>query len=188
MPTLTRIDINVAKAETRSKWGWFVALGVVLILLGALAFFNLPAATTASVYAVGIFMLIGAVAQLVTAFPVRSWSGFALLLLSGSLYAAAGIVAIANPALAANALTLLLAFALMFSGVMRAWWSVVLRPLPGWAWITISGIVSVLAGVAFIAWWPADSVWLLGMVLAFDLTFQGATTIALGVALKMNTP
>jgi uncharacterized membrane protein HdeD (DUF308 family) len=67
---------------------------------------------------------------------------------------------------------------------MRIWWSMVLRSLPGWGWSTASGIVSVVAGIVLIAGWPADTVWLLGMVLAVDLTFQGATAIGLGIALK----
>ena len=91
---------------------------------------------------------------------------------------------IANPTLAAQVLTLMLAFALVFSGVMRIWWSVMLRVVPGWGWITASGVVSILAGMVFVAGWPADTVYLLGMVLAFDLTFQGITAVALGFTLK----
>jgi len=168
-----------------SAWGWFIALGVVLIVLGALAFFNLPAATTVSVYAVGIFMLVGAGAQLGVAFLIRS--GLGILLLNALLYGAAGVLTIANPTLAEKTLTLLLGFALIFSGVMRIWWSLVLSSLPGWGWITASGIVSVIGGIVFIAGWPADTVWLLGMVLAVDLTFQGATAIGWGFALKQVT-
>lgn len=61
------------------------------------------------------------------------------------------------------------------------------RSLPGGGWISASGIVGVIAGIALIAGCPADTVWLLGMVLAVDLTFQGATAIGLGFALKQIT-
>jgi uncharacterized membrane protein HdeD (DUF308 family) len=47
-----------------------------------------------------------------------------------------------------------------------------------------SGVVSVLAGVVFVLGWPVNSLWLLGMVLAIDLTFQGVCAIAFGLALK----
>ncbi|HUP05706.1 MAG TPA: DUF308 domain-containing protein, partial [Caldimonas sp.] len=99
-------------------------------------------------------------------------------------YFVAGALTIANPKLAAEVLTLMLAFSLMFSGVMRVWWSVQLRVVPGWGWITVSGVVSILAGLAFVAGWPADTVYLLGMVLAFDLLFQGLSAVALGFTLK----
>jgi uncharacterized membrane protein HdeD (DUF308 family) len=48
-------------------------------------------------------------------------------------------------------------------------------------------IVSVLAGIVFLLGWPADSAYLLGIVLAVDLTFQGAMAIAWGVALREIT-
>ena len=45
-------------------------------------------------------------------------------------------------------------------------------------------MVTLLAGLAFVAGWPADTVYLLGMILAVDLTFQGAMAIGCGIALK----
>lgn len=186
MTTLTH-GHTTGKGEIGSAWGWLVALGVLFVALGILAFANLPAATAASVYAVGILMLIGALAQLFGAVAARSWSGFGVLIFGALLYGAAGVLTIMNPLLAASALTLLLGFSLVLSGSMRIWSSFGLRPLPGWGWITASGLVSAIAGIVFIAGWPADTVYLLGMVLAVDLTFQGATMMAWGIALKALT-
>lgn len=186
MTTLTHGHTS-DKVEIGSAWGWMVALGVLFVVLGILAFANLPVATAASVYAVGILMLVAAGAQLVGAFAARSWGGFGVLLASSLLYGAAGVLTIVNPVLAAGALTLLLGASLVFSGATRIWSSFNLQALPGWGWITASGIVSVIAGIVFIASWPADTVYLLGMVLAVDLTFQGATVIGWGIALKALT-
>jgi uncharacterized membrane protein HdeD (DUF308 family) len=187
MATLTRSDFDAAKHELRSAWGWLIGLGAVLIGLGAIAFYNLHAATTVSVYAIGVLMLLGAGVQLAAAFVVPSWSRFALFLLSALLYGVAGGFTLANPTLAAQAFTLGLALALMVSGGMRIWWSIAVRPLPGWGWITASGLVSLLAGIVFLLGWPANSTYLLGMVLAIDLVFQGAMAIAWGFALKEIT-
>lgn len=182
--TLTTTSNLFATKTSAPSWGWLVAFGVALIAFGGIAFFNLPVATAASVLAIGVLMLIGASLQLVASFFARSWSGFGLALVSAVLYGVAGALTIANPLLAAEVLTLMLAFSLIFSGATRIWWSAMLRPLPGWGWITASGIVSILAGIVFIAGWPANTVYLLGMVLAFDLTFQGITAVALGFTLK----
>ncbi len=170
-----------------SLWGWFVVLGVALLVLSGVALFNLTAATITSVFLVGVVMLIGAIGQIVHAFQVRRWGGFALLLLSGLLYGVAGVLAFANPSLAAVALTLLLAGMLIASGVTRIWWSFVLRSLRGWGWITASGVITVLAGAVFLVGWPENAVWLLGMVLAVDLALQGAGMIGFGLALKQST-
>ena len=56
----SRIDTDALERETGFGWGWFIVLGGALIVLGALAFLNLPPAGTVSVYAVGVVMVIGA--------------------------------------------------------------------------------------------------------------------------------
>ena len=182
----SRIDTDALERETGFGWGWFMVLGGALIVLGALAFLNLPPAGTVSVYAVGVVMVIGAFAQLGTTLLVPGWSGIGLLALSAILYGAAGIFAIVNPTLAATPLTLLLAFALIFSGIMRIRLTSVMPPLPGWGWVAASGFVTVLSGLVFIHWLFTNTVWLLGMALAVDLTFQGAMVIAFGVALRAS--
>jgi len=185
MTTFTSLDIgDDVRRDMGSRWGWFTALGIALVALGVLAYFNLPTATTVTVYAVGIYMAIAGGFQVVAAIAARTTGGFALMLLSSILYCVAGALTILNPTLAASVLTLMLALALIFSGGMRIWWGVALRPLGGWGWILASGIISILAGIVFIAGWPANSAYLLGVVLAVDLTFQGAMLTGLGFALK----
>jgi uncharacterized membrane protein HdeD (DUF308 family) len=183
--TASRIDLDTLERETGFGCTWFIALGIGLITLGGLAFLSLPAAATVSVYAVGIVMLIAAFAKLGTLLLVPDWRGTGHLALSAVLYGAAGILVIANPTFAAKTLTLMLALALIFSGAMRIWLSVVMPYLPGWGWIGASGLVSVAAGAVFINLWPAG-VWLLGMVLAVDLTFQGVMMIAFGIGLRAS--
>jgi len=70
-------------SEVRSKWGWFVALGIAFLVLGAIAFFNVVTATVVSVFYVGMLMLIGAVMEIIHAFGVKSWGSFFWWLLSG---------------------------------------------------------------------------------------------------------
>jgi uncharacterized membrane protein HdeD (DUF308 family) len=124
-------DLTTIEAELCSKWGWFVALGVVLLVLGILALGNLLVATLASVFFVGIMMILGTIAQVIHAFRMKGWGRF-FWLLAGLLYGAAGVIAFTDPALAAVALTLLLAVALIASGVLRIWTGVRLRPASGW--------------------------------------------------------
>ena len=198
MNTVTSFPSGSIDHGTRSAWAWFVALGAACVALGLIAALNLYAATVASVYLVGIIMLVGAVVQVMHAFQVRRLSGFFVWLLSGVLYGAAGITAFVNPLLAAAVLTLMLAFALIFSGVMRIWWSNWLRPLRGWGWITASGVITVLVGIIFVIGWPANVLWLLGMpsavlwgVIVFFLEFVpylgAATAVVVATALAFNT-
>lgn len=172
--------------ELRSKWGWFVALGIVLLIVGVIALGNLLAATVASVYLVGIMMLIAGIFEIVHAFSVKTWGGFFLWLLGGLLYAAAGIVAFINPLLTSAVLTLLLAAALIASGLLRAWIGYKHWSHNGSGWIITAAVITVLCGVVIAIGWPVNSVWVLGMFLAIDMIFQGWTCVALGLALKSS--
>lgn len=173
--------------EIRTKWGWFVALGVALLVLAAFAFGNVVIATLVSVVFIGSLMIVAGVAQIIHAFQVQSWGGFFYWLLAGLLYGVAGVFAYMNPLLAAATLTLLLAAALIASGMLRVFLGFRFKPHSGWGWIVTSGVITLLAGIIFLIGWPANTLWLLGMVLAIDLAFQGASLIALGFTLKSPT-
>lgn len=181
-----RIDLNALEFQTGFGWAWFIALGMALMTLAIVAFVSLPAGTTEPIYVVGIVMLVGAFAQLGTTLLAPHWRGFRLLVLSTVLYGAAGIVVIADPTLAARAPTVILGLALLLSGSMRILLGVVMPRLPGWGWVGASGIVTLGAGLVFIGWSPADSVWLDGIVLALDLAFQGVMTTGFGITLKTS--
>ena len=53
-----------------------------------------------------------------------------------------------------------------------------------WGSILASGCVTLAAGIIFVMGWPINTLWLLGMMLAVDLTFQGISAIGFGLALK----
>ncbi|RWG16078.1 MAG: HdeD family acid-resistance protein [Mesorhizobium sp.] len=173
-----------AIGRTRDKWGWFVALGVLLLIFGGIAFGNLFIATVASVYVVGWLMLMGGVIEIIHAFGVKTWGRFFYWLLSGLLYAVAGFFAFYNPLLASAVLTFLLAVALIASGLLRAWVAWNHRPQQGWGWLLAAAIITILLGLIIAMGWPVNSLWVLGMFLAVDLIFQGWSFIATGLALK----
>ena len=170
--------------ELRSKWGWFVGLGIVMLIVGVIALGNLLAATVASVYLVGFMMLIAGGFEIAHAFGVKSWGGFFWWLLGGLLYAIGGIIAFNNPLLASAVLTLLLAASLIAAGAARGWIGYKHWSHKGSGWIIVAAIITVLCGIVIGIGWPTNSLWVLGMFLAIDMIFQGWTAIALGLALK----
>lgn len=173
-------DLN----EVRAKWGWFVALGALLVVLGALALSNLVLATIVTVYYVGASMIVAGVLQFIHSFAVKTWSGFAVWLLSGAFYAAAGVMTFINPLLASFVLTLMLAILTIASGLLRLWLGYQARAEHGWGWVIASGVVTIIAGLIFLFGWPTNSLWLLGLILSIDLIFQGCALIGLGLRLR----
>lgn len=173
-------------ADLRAKWGWFVALGVLLLILGVVALANIFATTIASVFLIGGLMTIGGIGYIVHAFQVKTWGGFFFWLLSGLLYGVAGFLAFYNPLVAAAVLTLIFALALVVSGALRIGAGFRMRPEDGWGWIVASGIITLVVGILLAFGWPLNTLWLLGLLLAVDLTFQGVAGLAFGLQLRSH--
>src|SRR5713101_3483251 len=95
----------------RRSWVWFVSLGIVLMVMGALSIGAAFITTLASVVVFGILLLSGGVVQLVNAFLARTWKGFFIHLFAGLLYLVVGGLMVEHPIQAAEGLTLMLAAA-----------------------------------------------------------------------------
>ncbi len=177
------IDTQSA-ATVRGKWGWFLALGVILLAFGIFALVNLVVATVASIFYVGAMMLVGGVAYLIQAFQVKGWDQVIFWAGGGILYTIAGFLAFWNPALTAVVLTFLMAAALIAAGLSRLWVGFRMRPMRGAGWIIVGGAITILAGIVIAVGWPVNSLWIPGLFLSVDLMIQGWTLIALALALR----
>lgn len=166
------------------RWGWFLALGIVLIVLGLGALAYAVAATLTSVIVIGVLMLIGGAAQLIHAWTLRSLGGFVWWTLVGLLYIVAGGMVIQNPIAGAEILTLLLGATLIGVGVLRLGIWLMNRGQEGWLWLAFSGVISLVTGLLIALQWPNIGLWLLGMILGIDLLFQGWSMLWLGLALR----
>lgn len=174
--------------DLNRQWGWFVGLGGVFLLFGLIAFGNLFAATIASVYVFGLLIGVAGIAFLGHAFQVRGWQNVMFWALSGGLYTMAGLLAFINPTLASSVITLLMAVSFMAAGGFRIWFGLKLRPGPGWQLLALSGAVTALIGLTIAFSWPASGLWLLGLILAVDLTVQGAAMVLFGLGLRPVLP
>jgi uncharacterized membrane protein HdeD (DUF308 family) len=171
----------------RAKWGWIVALGVIYVVAGLVALGSVAAATVATVFVVGIMMLIAGIAEVINAFQVRTWSRFLLWLALGALYIIGGFATFENPLLAAVLLTLLLGASLVASGIMRIVLAFSMKEGMPWIAVCLSGAVTLLLGVVILAHWPVSSIYILGLLLGIDLVFAGAAWIAVGLGVRRAT-
>lgn len=168
----------------RKNWGWFLALGVLVLVFGIIAAGNLFVATIASTYLIGILMIVAAIAQIVQAFSVPGWGGKIFAVIAAALYGFAGYFAFSQPLAATATLTLALGALLLASGVIRVFMAFKERPLAGWGWMLFGAVVTAIAGLLILSGWPGNSVWVLGMVLAVDLIASGISYIMLAFGLK----
>ncbi len=169
--------------EIHDSWGWFVALGIALVVLGAVCIVSNVAATLATVLVFGWLLLIGGVFALIQAFRTRTWSGFFLCLLSALLRGFTGYLLIRYPLAGEMSLTLILASFFIVGGTFRAIGAGALQ-FPQWGWAVLSGIISVALGVMLLVQLPVSSLWFIGLAIGIDFIFDGGAFIALGSALR----
>jgi uncharacterized membrane protein HdeD (DUF308 family) len=180
-------EISVAASglqPLRAKSGWIVALGVIYVIAGFVALGSVILATVATVFVVGIMMLIAGVAEVINAFQIKTWGKFLLWLLLGVLYIVAGFVTLENPLLAAALLTLLLGVSLVASGIMRIVLAFSMKEGAPWIWVALSGAITLLLGIVILAHWPVSGLYILGLFLGIDLVLAGASWIAVGFGLR----
>ena len=175
-------------APLRAKWGWIVALGVVYLVAGIIALGSVVSATVATVFVVGIMMIIAGVFEVINAFQIKTWGKFLFWLALGILYIIAGFVAWDNPLLTAVWLTLILGAALVASGLVRIFLGVNMKAGTPWGWVVASGVVTLLLGLIILVHWPVSALWTLGILLGVDLIFAGASWIGMGLGLKQAVP
>jgi uncharacterized membrane protein HdeD (DUF308 family) len=175
-------------APLRAKWGWIVALGVVYLIAGFIALGSVAMATVASVLVVGVMMIVAGVAEVFSAFQIKSWGKFLLWVLLGLLYVVAGFVTFQNPLLAAVLLTLVLGASLVASGIMRIILAFSMKREAPWIWVALSGVITLLLGVLILARWPVSSLYILGLFLGIDLIMAGAGWIGIGLGLHRGAP
>ena len=167
-----------------SKWGWFVALGLILIIGGFLALGDVVAFTLVSTIFIGAMMLVGGVFQIVHAFMTKEWRAFALGLILGVLYVIGGFLIMDEPVQGSLIITLFLLAAILVGGIIRIVISLQHREMAGWWLLLLGGILSVIVAVLLYATLPWGGLWILGTLIAVELMLQGFTWLNFGFALR----
>ena len=168
--------------EVRGSWGWFLALGILLTVLGVACIVFDVTATFTTVLVICWLLLIGGVFALVHAFTVGNWGGFFLFLLSALLRGFTGYLLIRYPLIGAESLTLVLASFFIVGGLFRAIGSGMAK-FPSWGWAVFSGVVSVALGVMVLWQMPITGLWFIGLAVGVDLIVDGVAVTSFATAI-----
>ena len=168
----------------KRNWGWVMAAGILMVILGTLAIVAPHVATLAAELLVGWLLLIAGFGQLIQAFRDRGWANLALDVLGGLLYVAAGLILLAVPATGALSLTAILAILFVVDGVLRCIGAFRVRPDRGWLWALASGLLSVLVGVLIWTGLPGSAVWAIGLMVGITLLMAGWSNIYIALAAR----
>ena len=171
-------------APTRAQAGVAALVGVLLMVLGLMAIAS-PLVTGVSVaYLVGTLMLIAGLGQCIFAFGARSFGSGLLKFLLGGLSVACGVVMIGHPLLGLGFLTLLLATYFVVEGIFEAVLAFQVRPVRGWGWTLLSGVVSVALGLLIWNQFPLSGVWAVGILVGIKLALLGVSMLVLSIAAR----
>ena len=169
--------------ELRRNWGWFLALGVLLIVIGLIALGSTAVVTFASVFFFGCLLFGTGVMEISSIFFVRNWNGYFLHLLMGILDIVVGLTIVAHPEQAAVTLTMIIAAFFVVAGIYRLVTAITLR-FPHWGFAALSGFITLWLGAMLWSEWPVSGFWFIGMCIGIDLVFRGASWVSLGLRLR----
>jgi len=183
---ISRADLDAAIMEARrhlaERWGWFLGLGIVMLLAGAAAIVFPWVFTIAAKIALGWIFLIGGVVLVVHALSTRAWTGFLWSLLIGLLYLVAGGWLAFFPFTGIITLTILLAALFLAEGALEVILAFRVRPHEGWGWLLLSGLVAIAVGVLIAYQLPGSAVWAIGLLVGVNLVATGVSFVALALA------
>ena len=179
----TMSDLVAAGLEqVRKSWGWFLAFGILLMILGVACVGKAQTATTFSILALGWVLAISAVLWLVSAFWAFTWQGFFLYLLNAIIRGVTGYLLIRHPDAGAEGVTMVLAALFIVGGLFRAAAAGAIQ-FPRWGWSVFAGVVSVVLGGYLLTTWPAASTYFIGLAIGIDLIVDGGALVGFAGAI-----
>lgn len=176
-------DLKIIRAHR----GWFIFLGIVLLVAGIAAVAFPFVTTIAAKLFLGWLFLIGGVAQVVHAFSARQWGGFFWSLLAGFLYLVAGAWLAFLPFTGIISLTVLLAALFIGQGIVEVVIGSRSGVGQGRVWMIVSGIVAVIVGLLIFSGLPSTATWAIGMLVGINMLFSGTAFLSLAMAVGGKT-
>ena len=162
----------------RSRTGWDIAVGVLLIIGALVILWNAVLATAVSVVLIGWCILLGGVAMVVAGL-LRIGSDFSWsVLLGGVGLGVLGLIMLRNIGASAAALTMVAAAMFLAVGLARILMAFELEK--NRALMIVSGVVSVALGVWIMVNPGAATLTLLGTLLGIQILVEVVTLIVAG--------
>lgn len=155
------------------NWVFLLCLGTLFVILGLIGLSMAIGLTIASMFFLGVIILIAGTSQIIDAFQSRPWKGTLLHTGIAVLYLFAGFLVIKNPLLASTLFTLFLGMVFVFIGITRASLFFILKTSHGRIWSLLGGGISLLLGILILAQWPYSGLWIIGIFIAIELIING---------------
>lgn len=188
MSTAMGRDLEAMLGGIGRAWGWILAFGIITVVAGLAAIF-LPGATLVAIAIVfAVQLIVGAAFRFASAFAMPGESGWlrALQAILATLSFVVGIYLLGHIALSLLVLALLLGFYWMFHGIVELFVGIGHAELPGRAWLIVTGVLSIVAGVVLVVA-PGISLFTLTLVLGAWLVVFGVIVAVRALQIRAAT-
>lgn len=182
MSELQALDIKVP-ADVIQNWGWLLAFGIGLALLGIIAIVRSVAATVVSVLFFGWLLVLAAGFEIGEAIMVGKWAGVLHHWLAAILFGILGALIIWRPVVTAEVLTLVMGALFLVAGLFQLITLFVVS-VSDWGWHAVNAVITFLLGILIVAQWPVSGLWVIGLFVGIELLLYGITWIAIALSLR----
>ena len=171
-------------AAVAAHWKRFLIQGLILELLGVLAFTMPLLGTLAFEILLGWLLIIGGVVRVIPLVRAKHLPGYWWSLGAALLAIVAGLLLVVRPLQGMMSLTLLLTLLFLIEGVSAIVSALDFRHhVRRWGWLLVRGLIDLV--LVFLIWrgWPASALWAIGVLVGVNLFLMGLTMVmmALGV-------
>ncbi|MGB8329188.1 MAG: DUF308 domain-containing protein [Polyangiales bacterium] len=185
------IDVTQAPEEEvlgviRRHAGMGIAVGVIAVVAGVLALMSPLVAGLSVALAVGVLLIASGISRLFLAFRMGSFGHGLLVSLIGLLSIVIGGYMLARPGMALATLTLVLATFFFVDGIFEIIWAFRLRPIRGWGWTLLSGVVALALGIMIWRQFPVSGIWAVGTLAGIHLIFGGTAVASMCAAARRS--
>jgi uncharacterized membrane protein HdeD (DUF308 family) len=165
-------------------WGWVLAAGIGLILLGFVTLSWPVSSTVGLTFALGVMLLASGVVLGIHAIQSRQESGSGWRIVQALVSCAAGVLMLRYPGAGMQGVAIALTFYFFVSATVRALLALELRPVRGWGWVFASAIATGVLGLYILMTLPFAALWVPGFLFGLDLLMYGASLVGISFDLK----
>lgn len=158
--------------------------GVLFTVLGLLCIFSPAAAGGAVIGVIALVLVVAGVVQIIQAIRSSGRKDALIPAVVGVIVTGLGVLVWLNPEIGSEFLTILLMIFFAIHGLWKitAAWS--MRGVPGWIWLMLTGLLSLLFVLLLWKQWPLSGAWAIGILVGVDLLSTGVVWILLSMAMK----
>jgi uncharacterized membrane protein HdeD (DUF308 family) len=173
------MNVTSTAAVERRAVEWSVLVSVGMILVGIAAIIVPAVAGITVTVLVGWLLIASGIAHLMFGWELRTTGVLTWELLLGTLYIFVGCYLLFHISAALAAFTVVLGIYLFVEAILEFVLSYRLRPLPGWGWLTLDGVLTLLLAILI---WRTSAPLAIGVLVGISLLLSGISRLVLSLA------